>query len=209
MSDAPQLTRLLLVRHAETEWNVARRYQGQGDSPLTERGHRQAARLAARLAALPVAAIYTSDLGRTVETARALAAPHGLPLRLAPALREASFGEYEGFTFAELVERFGDAVTRWAADPLRLAPPGGETFIDFQARVGGWLPGVVADHPGETVLLVGHGGSVRAAVIDTLGMDLAHYRRLRMDNASLTIVDRDGETRALVLFNDTSHLGEG
>ncbi len=208
MSHDRQLTRLLLVRHAETVWNVERRYQGQGDSPLTERGHRQAARLADRLAALPVAAIYTSDLGRTVETARALAAPHGLSPRLAPALREASFGEYEGFTFAELVERFGDAVTHWAADPVRLAPPGGETLIDFQARVGDWLPGVVADHPGETVLLVGHGGSVRAAVMDTLGMDLAHYRRLRMDNAALTIVDRDGDFKALVLFNDTSHLGE-
>lgn len=206
MSQPRAATRLLLVRHGETEWNVARRFQGQRDSPLTERGRWQVMRLADRLRDLPLAAVYSSDLERTLATARAVAAAHGLPVELAPAFREASFGDYEGRTYAELVERFGEPVTRWAADPLDLAPPGGETVRELQTRVAGLLRELVARHPGQTVALIGHGGSVRAAVMEVLGMDLRRFRGLRMDNASLTVIESDGDFDVLMLFNDTSHL---
>jgi broad specificity phosphatase PhoE len=199
-------TRLLLVRHGETEWNVARRFQGQQDSSLTERGRWQSARLAERLRTLPMAAIYSSDLGRTLETAHVLAAPHGLPVQPAPALREGAFGRYEGATFTELVERYGDVVTRWASDPVELAPPEGETLRSLQERVAGFVRSLVDRHPGETVLLVAHGGSVRAAVMEVLRMDLRRFRSLRMDNASLSIIESDGAFDRLLLFNDTSHL---
>ena len=209
MSDRRPATRLLLVRHGETEWNVARRFQGQTDSPLTERGRWQAQRLAERLRHVPISAVYSSDLERTLATARVVAAPHGLPIVTAPAFREGHFGAYEGWTFAELVERYGEAVTRWAADPLDLAPPGGETLRQLQARVAGFIRTTVERHAGETVLLVGHGGSVRAAVIEALGLDLRRFRSLRMDNTSLSIVESDNQFDVLLLFNDTAHLIDG
>jgi alpha-ribazole phosphatase len=203
---AAQRTRLLLVRHAETTWNVERRFQGQQDSPLTERGWHQAERLAARLAHQPLDAIYASDLGRTLATAERLAGQHNLPVQSCPALREAAFGAYEGATFAELEARYGEEVRRWAADPVRLAPPGGETLLAFQARVAAGLTEIVARHQGETLLLVAHGGSVRAGVIDALAIDLDRFRSLRMDNASLTIIDWYDGFKSLVVFNDTAHL---
>jgi broad specificity phosphatase PhoE len=205
--DAP-LARLLLIRHGETEWNVARRFQGHRDSPLTARGLWQAARVAERLRALPVAALSSSDLPRTLATAEPIAAALGLPVRLAPAFREANFGDYEGATYQELVAAHGAAVERWASDPIQLAPPGGETMAALQARVATLIRATIAAHPGETVALVGHGGSVRAAVMEVLQMDLAHFRRLRMDNAGLTAIEGDEHLLTLTLFNDIAHLAE-
>jgi broad specificity phosphatase PhoE len=206
MTATREPARLLLVRHGETEWNVARRFQGQLDSPLTERGRWQVGRLVERLRPLPLAAVYASDLERTLATARPLAESHGLPTRPARAFREGAFGEYEGFTFAELVDRHGDAVRRWAADPIDLAPPGGETLRQLQDRVAALVRELVERHAGETVLLVGHGGSVRAAVMEILRLDLVRFRSLRMDNASLTVIQSDNDFDALMLFNDISHL---
>jgi broad specificity phosphatase PhoE len=206
VSAPPAPTRLLLVRHGETTWNVERRFQGQQDSPLTERGRWQAERLAERLRPLPIAAIYSSDLGRTMATADVLASPLGLPVQPAPPLREGSFGLYEGATYAELVERYGEAVTRWAADPVDLAPPEGETLRAMHERVAAFVRTTVAAHAGATVLLVAHGGSVRAAVMEVLRMDLRRFRSLRMDNSSLSAVESDGVFETLLLFNDTSHL---
>jgi broad specificity phosphatase PhoE len=205
----PPATRLLLVRHGETEWNAARRFQGHRDSPLTERGRWQAGRLADRLTPLPLAAVYSSDLERTMATATIVAAPHDLPVRPAPDLREAAFGDYEGQTYAELVARYGQAVTHWSSDPVALAPPGGETLLELQARVARFLRATVLAHPGETVALVAHGGSVRAAVMETLRMELRHFRSLRLDNTSLSVIESDTLFDSLLLFNDTSHLATG
>jgi broad specificity phosphatase PhoE len=199
-------TRLLLVRHGETEYNVERRFQGQRDSPLTERGRWQAARLGERLRAVPLDAVYSSDLPRTLATAEATVAGRDLTIQAVPAFREGHFGEYEGLTFAEIAARYGEAATRWAADPVALAPPGGETLAVLHERVAAFVGSVVAAHPGATVLLVGHGGSVRAAVMEALGLDRRHFRRLRMDNTSLSIIESDGAVETLHLFNDTSHL---
>jgi alpha-ribazole phosphatase len=206
MSEAP--TRLLLVRHGETHWNVERRFQGQQDSPLTERGRWQVERLAARLRPLQLAAVYSSDLQRTMETARPLADGHALPVQPVEALREANFGQYEGATFAELVERFGDAVIQWANDPVEAAPPDGETLRALHERVAAFMHEVVARHRGQTVLLVGHGGSVRAAVMEAIGLDRRRFRSLRMDNASLSVLEGNGVHDTLILFNDTAHLSE-
>jgi alpha-ribazole phosphatase len=203
---APPPARLVLVRHGETEWNVERRYQGHRDSPLTERGHWQTRQVATRLARTPIAAVYASDLPRTMTTAAPIAAAHGQSVTSAPAMREANFGAYEGCTFAELVEQHGEIVQRWWHDPLTLAPPGGETLVDVQTRVAGFLGQLAARHAGETVIIVGHGGSVRAAVIDVLQMDARRFRSLRTDNGGLTVIECAVDHATLVLFNDITHL---
>lgn len=203
------LTRLLLARHGETQWNLEHRMQGHRDSPLTDRGRWQAKQLAERLRSAPLAAIYSSDLGRTQATAALLAAPHGLEVRSAPAFREGHFGLYEGATHDELVARYGPAVDEWLADPVDQSAPGGETLRQLHQRVAAFIRQVVADHPGQTLLLVGHGGSVRAAVMETVGADLGRWRSLRLDNASLCTIDSNGRDSWLISFNDTAHLQAG
>ena len=130
------MTRILLVRHGETEWNAAGRVQGWTDSPLSDRGRAQAARLAARLAAFPLAAVYASDLSRARDTARALAAPHGLPVLDDPGLRERCYGDWEGLTLSELEARYPDAWDRYHRQrALDVLIPGGETWEEVAARV--------------------------------------------------------------------------
>lgn len=204
------MTRILLVRHGETEWNAAGRVQGWTDSRLNARGGVQAARLAERLAHTPLAAIYASDLSRAQDTAQALAAPHGLPIFPHPDLRERCYGEWEGLTLQELEARYPEFWGRYHHQrDLNVPIPGGETWEEVCARLVPVLHRIIADHSGaeETVAIVGHGGSLRAAVLDALAAPLPVLLRLRLDNASLTRLDYPSPSQGrLVFLNDTSHL---
>lgn len=149
---------LILVRHGETAWNRQHRFQGQAGPPLSRAGLIQARHLAARLARWPVVGVYCSDLVRARQTALALAAPHGLPVRVDPRWRELSFGDWEGLTWSEIAARDGAAVQAWRRDPERRSPPGGESLQALRARIGP----AVADLPAAGVyLVVTHGGPLR------------------------------------------------
>ena len=204
------MTRILLVRHGETEWNALGRVQGWTDSQLNDRGRAQAARLAARLAATPLSAVYASDLSRARDTGRAFAAPRGLPVLDDPGLRERCYGDWEGLTLGELAQRYPQDWDRYHRQrALDVSIPGGETWEEVAARVVAVLRRILADHPGpdETVALVGHGGSLRPAILDALGAPLPVLMRLRLDNASLSRLDYGGSEGGRVVFlNDTSHL---
>ena len=204
------MTRILLARHGETEWNAIQRVQGWTDIPLSPRGHAQAKALAGRLARLPLAAVYASDLSRAVATAAPAAARHGLDVRPLADLREKGFGDWEGLTQTDLERNYPDLWHRYhVGKDLKAAVPKGEAWPDVYARIARVLRGVLQDHPGpdETVLLVGHGGSARVLVLEALGAPLPTLLRLHLDNASLSRLDfgPDGDGRVLFL-NDTSHL---
>ena len=140
------MTTLLLVRHGETDWNAARRWQGHADVPLNERGREQASTLAEELAADPVAAIYASDLSRARETAEIVGTRLGIPVVLDADLREIDVGTREGLTWPETRER-----TDWD----------GESHEAHAERVLGALRRIAARHGGERLLVVTHGGSIR------------------------------------------------
>ncbi|MBI3947257.1 MAG: histidine phosphatase family protein [Armatimonadetes bacterium] len=182
-------TRIFLVRHGETEWNVARRIQGQVDVPLNEGGRRQAECLAGALAGAALAAIYASDLSRAVETAEAIAAPHGLTVIREPALRELGFGKWEGLDESEVQARYPEAYRGWREDSLRHRPPGGETIPELRTRVAAVYRGVLRAHAGQSVLLVAHGGPIRVLVLHALDAPLGAYPRLRTRNASLSLIE--------------------
>jgi broad specificity phosphatase PhoE len=190
--------RLLLVPHAETAWNTQGRYQGQTDVPLSERGRKQAERLAQRLAAENVESVYASDLCRAWDTAVAVAGPHGLSPRPEPRLRELHFGEWEGLTFAEIQQ--GGTET----------PLGGEAIDDLAARLRSFLDDLArTHHDGEqTLLLVAHRGSIRVLLCLVLGLAPAAHWRFRLDPASLSELELHDETAVLNRLNDVSHLGE-
>jgi len=145
------MTTILLARHGETEWNRIGRYQGWADPPLNDTGREQARLLADQLRSTPVDAVYSSDLRRARETAEILAAPHGVPVVVEPGLREVNVGAWSGLTRAEVERRFPGGER-----------PGGETRKQHAARVLAAAERIARAHPGERILLVSHGGTMRA-----------------------------------------------
>jgi probable phosphoglycerate mutase len=204
------VTRILLARHGETEWNAVRRVQGWTDIPLSEKGHAQAEALAVRLSHIPLAAVYSSDLSRAAQTAEPAAARQGLTVQTAPELREKGFGEWEGLTQADLERDYPHLWHRYhVARDLTALVPGGETWPQVQERLSAALGRILAAHsgPDEAVLLVGHGGSGRMVILEALGATLPTLLRLHLDNASLSHLDFRSEGDSRVIFlNDTSHL---
>jgi probable phosphoglycerate mutase len=150
------VTTILLARHGETDWNRDRRVQGHTDVPLNETGRQQASALATALENEPLDAVYSSDLERARETARIVAEPRGLQVEVADGLREKHFGSWEGLTDEEVLRRFPDARRGHWGD--------GETTDEMTERVIETLHRIAADHPGERVLVVLHGGPLRAAL---------------------------------------------
>ncbi|WP_073235094.1 alpha-ribazole phosphatase [Desulforamulus putei] len=202
-------TRIYLVRHGETAWNAGGKFQGHSDIPLSERGRKQAKALAERLSNLKIDAFYSSDLSRARETAGILAEPHRGTVYYLPELREINFGRWEGLTFKEIAEAYGELSTRWWASPLTIQIPAGESLQQVVDRCTRAVAGIITRHAGETVVVAAHGGVIRVIVGAALGLDLNHFWQLRLDNVSLTVLEYHGPEKAILeLFNDTCHLHE-
>ena len=192
------MTTLLLARHGETDWNRARRWQGHADRPLTERGREQAADLAARLAEISLDAVYSSDLRRARETGLAVAEEQGVDLIELPDLREVDVGSWEGLTRDEAESRFPEGFRRWRAG--RTGWDDGETYAHMSRRVLSAVDRIASDNAGGRLLIVSHGGPIRAIHGAALGMDVEAYRRIRPvePNARLSAVCLvDGELTEL------------
>jgi probable phosphoglycerate mutase len=151
------MTCLILIRHGETDWNAEGRYQGQVDIPLNAKGREQAAQIAHALSGANLAAIYTSDLARASETAKALAQAADLQVRVDPRLREINQGRWEGRLFDEIRAQFPEELKRRRKNPLAFGPPGGETVQQVRERVLGALADIVRRHPAQNVAIVSHG----------------------------------------------------
>jgi broad specificity phosphatase PhoE len=175
-------TTILLARHGETDWNAARRVQGHTDVPLNERGREQARALAAELREERLDAVYASDLLRAHETARIVAATQGLEVTVLPDLRERNFGTWEGLTDVEVLARFPHAHTGPWGDA--------ETREELSQRVLAALRRIAEAHPGGRVLVVAHGGPLRA-VLHAAGGDASahivncHVARLTVDEGRM------------------------
>lgn len=167
---------VLLARHAESDWNVENRFQGHADRPLTPRGREQAERLADDLAAKPLEAVYTSPLRRARETAALVAARHGLEAIAVAELREIDVGGWAGLSRAEVESRFPDAFRRWVGGGEGWED--GESYPQMAARVLAALQRIAAAHPDGRVLVVSHGGPIRAVHAAAANMDVHTYRRL-------------------------------
>jgi broad specificity phosphatase PhoE len=178
------MTTLLLVRHGETDWNRTGRWQGHSNPPLNELGRQQARELAESLDGVDV--VYSSDLARARETAEIVAERLGIEVRFDPRLRERSFGAWEGLTSAEIEERFEEAHRRWQAGEGAGAEDA-EAFDAFGKRVNSFLADVLERHPDETVLVIGHGGSIRVIHALAAGLDYVRDHRLIPSVANCTV----------------------
>ncbi|TDB79055.1 bifunctional RNase H/acid phosphatase [Micromonospora sp. KC721] len=202
-------TRLILVRHGETEWTVQQRYAGRADVPLSDTGRAQARATAARVAQLApsVAAVLSSPLSRCTATAEAIAVALGdLPVRRQDDWIECDFGDWDGRTFAEVREGWPGELDAWLAS-TRIAPPGGESFVTVGARVAKAVAELGRAYPGETVVVVSHVSPIKLALRDALAANDAFLHRLYLDAAGISVFDMwpDGGV-AVRSVNDTAHL---
>jgi probable phosphoglycerate mutase len=201
-------TTLLLIRHGQTDWNVTRRWQGHTDTPLNATGQAQAVALANRLASWPIQTIYSSDLQRCTMTVQPLADATDLEPILDPIWRERDVGEFSGLTGEQARSRFPEV---WANGNLGMIdPPNGEKYLDLRARSWSAYEKVVANHPGEMVAIVTHGGVLHTLIGQLIGLDVSRYGRFSMrGNTGLSIVEVNAHGPFLTLLNDTSHLETG
>jgi broad specificity phosphatase PhoE len=171
------VTTVYLARHGESDWNAANRFQGHSDRPLTELGRKQAHALADLVADEQVEAIYSSPLERALETARIVGARTGLDVTTRDDLREVDTGSWSGLSRAEVKERFPEGFERWLSGGAGWDD--GESYEQMAARVLAALREIAAAHPAGRVLVVSHGGPIRAIQATANGMDIHEYRRLR------------------------------
>lgn len=200
-------TRLLLLRHGQTDLSVQRRYSGRGDPALTEIGRRQADAAARYLAQRGgIAAVVTSPLRRSYDTAATAAEALGLDVTVEDDLTETDFGAWEGLTFAEAAARDPDLHRRWLRDTSTL-PPGGESFDAVAHRVRRVRDRIIAAHGGATVLVVSHVTPIKTLLRMALDAGAGILYRLHLDLASLSIAEFYGDGAASVrLVNQTSYL---
>lgn len=199
-------TRFCLIRHGETDWNLARRLQGHIDIPLNDTGERQADLAAAGLRDKRFTALYASDLVRAKETAAPLARLFGLRVETTPALRERHYGVFQGLTYEEIEQRYPAEYARYRARDPELEPAGGESLLGAAARVRALLSSLVERHRGESVLLVTHGGVLDLAYRIATGKPLQEPRDFAIPNAAHNWLRHDGQGWSIEHWADLRHL---
>jgi broad specificity phosphatase PhoE len=202
-------TVLYLLRHGATAANLARPalLQGRrGDPPLAPPGVRQAEAACDALAGRPIAACYTSPLRRAAETARIIAAPHGLTPQPLDELTECDVGRWEGLDWDTIRAREPDAYARFHADPAAHGYPDGESFADVYARAAPALDELLRRHAGGAVLVVAHHVVGRVYLAGLLGLPPARARRVTLDNGGISVAVRAGGRTRVATLNAAFHL---
>jgi alpha-ribazole phosphatase len=197
--------KLFLVRHGQTDWNLAQRFQGQSGIPLNETGRQQAVALADRLAGERFDVIYSSDLQRAHETANIIAKGK-FEVKTDARLREVDFGDWQGLTYNAIKETHPDALTAWENNAYRNAPPNGETLGELTARVQSMLNDLLENCKGKNVLLVAHGGMLQSLVCLALNLPSTMYWQFQISMASVSQIAFYPAGAIVNLLNDTSNL---
>ncbi|MGD2076872.1 MAG: histidine phosphatase family protein [Chloroflexota bacterium] len=200
-------TTILLIRHGQTDWNVIRRSQGHLDIPLNRTGRRQSILLARRLAGWPIAALYSSDLSRASGTAAIIGRQLGLSPVYDEAFRERHGGIFQGYTPAELKLAHPQALQAFLDHGH--SPPGAESNLDLARRATPALDRIIAAHPGETIALVTHGGTLRVLIAYIMGLPVGRRPPIKVShNTGLTIAEMAPGQNYITLLNDCCHVEE-
>jgi len=201
------MTQLIIARHGETDWNVGEVFRGRLDVELNQTGLTQAEALGQHLADFSVEAVYSSPLKRALDTARSVAAHHGLEVSVARGLTDFNYGAWQGLTHHEVKKRYAELYHRWLAEPHLVTMPDGESLDDVAERARQVVENVVDSHEG-TVVLVSHRVVNKVLICSLLGLDSSHFWNIRQDVAGMTIFEYEDGRFVLTRHNDTSHLGQ-
>ena len=204
------MTRFILVRHGQTQWNREERFRGQSDVPLDETGLAQASETARRIAVQwRPSAVYSSPLLRARQTAKAIAEPLGLAVHPHAGLNDINFGLLQGLTVAEARGRWPDIVSTWFSTPHLAQPPAGEKLAEVSERAMTAVTELVNCHPGDTLVLVGHLVLNRVILLGITGLGLDRFWRIGQDTCAINVFDAEDGDFTLQALNDTCHLRAG
>ena len=194
------------MRHGQSTWNREHRIQGQLDPPLSDEGRRQAERVGQRLAGRRLAGFYSSDLKRAFQTSQVIQAVIGQSPEPMAGLREIYLGEWEGLHTGELAERFPQAWSSWSEEPNWDLVPGGEGAALFESRVAAALDAILERHHHGEVLVVTHGGVIQSALHRVIGRASRGLFPFKIQNASISVIEKRAHRLIIGGVNDTSHL---
>ncbi|MBM3246096.1 MAG: histidine phosphatase family protein [Candidatus Omnitrophica bacterium] len=198
-------TKLILIRHGATEWNLKRRYCGMADIKLSDKGKRQAMFLAKRLRKEKIDKIYASDRRRARETARIIF--KGRDIEEVPALREISFGSFEGLTYAQIMRKNPEIYRRWLKNPFSVTIPGGESLSYLKKRTAKAFKKIISNNPDKRVAVVCHGGVISIFMNQIL--KTKKFWEQIPSPASVNILEYKNNKPRILAFNDTAHLEGG
>ncbi|MDQ2734137.1 MAG: histidine phosphatase family protein [Pseudomonadota bacterium] len=201
-----QLTRVIAIRHGETVWNAEMRMQGQLDTNLSPRGRWQAGRVAAGLGGEGIDAVIASDLARAFDTAQAIAKSAGVEVEVDTGLRERGFGVFEGYTYAEIDQRWPTEAARWRRHDPDFGPDEGETLRDFYRRSVSTATAIAARHAGRSIALVTHGGVLDCLYRAASNVSLDAPRSWQLGNAAINRLLYTPRGFTLIGWSDTTHL---
>ncbi|MEN6319397.1 MAG: histidine phosphatase family protein [Syntrophaceae bacterium] len=201
------MTRIILVRHGQTEWNRVERFRGHADVPLNEAGLEQAETTGRRIAAeWRPEAIYSSPLSRAVRTAEIIAGHYGLSVQIHPELIDIDYGQWQGLTPDEVREQWPETIDDWYNKPVSAHIPGGETLEQLRSRALETIDELVKRHDGQTIVVVGHTVINRIILLGVLGLRNDRFWRLHQDTCAINSFEAEGGDFTLVSLNDTCHL---
>ncbi len=200
------MTRPYLIRHGETEWNIANKYQGKTDIPLSPKGIQQAEQLSKRLQSVKIDAIYSSDLKRAYDTGMKIAQKKEMKVHCMARLREIDFGEWEGYTIEQLQKIYGESYNNFLLEPYNYPFPGEGSMETVRQRIDEVIQKILQNECGGSIAIVSHGGVLKVALLQLLDLHVSFYKRFWLGNTSLSIIDIKEQGAILSLLNDTSHL---
>lgn len=192
-------TLLYILRHGETNSNVANIYQGQGNGDLSDEGLLQAEAVSSVFAGSKIDAFYSSTLDRSFVTAEIIAKPHNKKVTRVPSLKERYYGEWEGLSFEEITRKYPKLYDIWIKNPAKASIKGAEKLRDLQKRGVRAIEEILRKNGGKTVLVVGHGGINRTILFHYLGIDLNYFWRIRQNNCCVNLIEFDNFPKVVLL----------
>ena len=201
------MTRLIITRHGETDWNVGEVFRGRIDVGLNATGLAQAEALGHHLADLDIEVIYSSPLKRALDTARAVAVYHGLEVSITPDLADFDYGVWQGMSHNEVRENYANLYQQWLTAPHTVTMPDGESLDEVTERTRKVVDNIVAGHE-ATVVLVSHRVINKVLICSLLDLDNSHFWNIRQDVTGMTTFEYEDGQFILTRHNDTSHLGK-
>ena len=200
--------KIILIRHGETTWNIEGRYQGQEDTPLSERGLKQGHLLAEGLRNIPIDLCISSPLQRSYQTCKFCADLHNLPVTIDDRLTEINHGSWEGVLASDIAKQYPVEFAQWHSQPqLVQMPDGGESLEDVRRRARAAFDDYAAKYVDKTILVAAHDAVNKAIICDLLGLDMSHFWQIKQDNTCINVLEYNEGSWRLVLLNSTNHLG--
>ena len=195
-----------IVRHGQTNWNILGKTQGHGNSDLTKKGEEQAFELAKAIKEYPIDYIYSSDLGRAVQTAEIIGSQIGIDTYKTKSLREMGFGDWEGLLIDEIKKHHEKTYETWRNTPHLVNIPNGETLDIIKDRVDKFINELNEKYDNKHILLVSHSVTVRVMLLSFLISSMENIYRIKQDNTALNIVEYRDYGPVIIKMNDTSHI---